>query len=142
MAYAVPQDLIDRYGSEAMRLLSDVGTPALGAPNVALMQTVLDDASALIDGYLVGRYALPLAVVPSALKVHCCGLARYMLMTRKPDERAMADQEAALAWLSQVAQSKIALMPPDQVPAAPGDGEVVFVGGQKIFGRDPLPGRY
>ncbi len=135
MPYATAQDLIDRFGVAELTQLTDIGEPRLKAVDSVVLATALVDASAMIDGYLVGRYALPLATPPETLRVHCAGIARYQLMRRSPDDRAKADFEAAFAFLGKVAEGKILLMAPDAAPAAPGIGLVSFNQGAKVFGR-------
>lgn len=136
MSYAQPTDLTERFGDKAMRLLSDITTPPAGMVNTDVLQRALDDASALIDGYLVGRYAVPLADAPAAMRVHCLGVARYLLMTANPDDRAKADFSAAMAWLGKVGSGQVSLLAPDSAPAPAGVGNVLFSPGQKVFGRE------
>lgn len=70
MSYATSADLLTRFGEgELLRLAM---TPS-GELDQATLQLALDDASALIDGYLAGRYPLPLTHVPSALVPICSG---------------------------------------------------------------------
>lgn len=137
MPYATPADMVASFGNAEMTALSDIGEPRLDAVDVDVLQRVLSDASALIDGYLAGRYRLPLHPVPAALRVHCSGVARYLLMTNAPDERAKADFKAAVSFLERVASGAIALLPPAETgQVAEGMGPVVFNTGSKVFGRE------
>ena len=65
MRYAETSDLILRYGEPELSILTDL--TGAGVVDTDKCNVVLDDASALIDGYLAGRYPLPLAHVPTAL---------------------------------------------------------------------------
>ena len=119
-----------------MRDLSDTGETRTGDVVTAVLDKAIADAGAMIDGYLMGRYQLPLNPQPAALSVHCRGMARYLLMTTAPDERAKADFAGALKYLQLVASGSISLLPPasaGQVPA--GLGPVVFDTGSKVFAR-------
>lgn len=135
MTYATAQDMVTAFGQAEMRDLTDLGNPRLDDVDSTMLNAKLVEATALIDGYLVGRYELPLATPPAALRVHCQGMARYLLMTNAPDERAKADMASAYSYLKQVSNGMIALLPPAQAPVPTGMGPVVFNTGAKVFGR-------
>jgi phage gp36-like protein len=134
--YATVQDAIDTMGEDELIRLTDVDAVPTGAVVAARVQRALDDASGLIDGYLVGRYVTPLATVPAVIKVHALGLARYLLQRVNPDERAKADFEAAMRYLEQVAKGSIALFPPSAPATTAGTGAVLFAPGSKVWGRE------
>lgn len=136
MPYATAQDMLDRCGRYELTQLTDLAEPRLGDVNLTVLGRALDDASAEIDGYLIGRLALPLAAPPALLKVFCCDIARYRLMTATPDERAADAYKAAIVYLTKVAAGTVQLVPPADIPAPVGVGEVAFDGGSKVFGRD------
>lgn len=136
MAYATPADFAMRFGADAARQLSDTGTPRLGAVNVAVLQTALDDASAEIDARLVGRMSLPLADPPDVLRVYCCDIARWRLMHGTHDERVEMAYKSALAFLGRVAAGDVLLQSPADTPAQAGVGAIAFELGSKAFGRD------
>ena len=99
MSYAVAADLLTRFGeAELLRLAM---TPS-GELDEAVLQLALDDASALIDGYLAGRYPLPLAHVPAALVPICADIARHRLYGEQAPEQIAKRYEAALAFLKSV----------------------------------------
>lgn len=137
MPYATTQDLLESFGSAEMQQLSDIEHPALESINQVVTERALTNASDLMDAYLMGRYALPLANPPAALRVHCCGVARYLLMTNNPDERAKSDYAGAMAFLKSVAAGTVALMPPAEAQVPQGIGPVMFSTGSKVFGRSP-----
>jgi phage gp36-like protein len=139
VTYATPQEMVAAFGFSEIRDLTDNGEPRLNDINQDVLAKALADASAMIDGYLVGRYQLPLASAPAVLGLYCRGVARYLLMTNQPDERAKGDFAAAVQYLQRVASGAIGLLPPaaaGQVPA--GIGPVVFETGQKVFAREDL----
>lgn len=140
MPYATQQDMLERFGADELRQLTDINEPRLDGVDAAVLGKALADAAALIDGYLVGRYPLPLQEPPAVLTVHCAGVARYLLMRYTPDERAKADFEAAMTYLNAVATGKIGLLPPASAPALEGIGTVVFNAGQKTFAREAAEG--
>lgn len=132
--------MIAAFGEREMIQLSDVGITRLDAVDEPVLETAISNAGKLIDGYLVGRYALPLATPVPALQMHCCGLARYLLMSNTPDERAKNDYSAAMKYLSGVASGTFALLPPSQAPSPAGLGPVSFNTGQKVFAREEADG--
>lgn len=138
MPYATVTDMQQRYGEAELRQLSDNASPRTGAVNVAVVQNALDDASAWIDSYLAGRYAVPItdAGALTVMRLHCCGEARFLLMTTHPDEVAIAAHAERAAFFGAIAKGQIALIAPTAVPLALGAGPVVFVPGAKVFGRD------
>ena len=106
MSYATSADLLTRFGEgELLRLAM---TPS-GELDQATLQLALDDASALIDGYLAGRYPLPLAHIPSALVPICADIARHRLYGEQAPEQIAKRNEAALAFLKSVGKGELAL---------------------------------
>lgn len=73
---------------------------------------VLGDASRVIDGYLGGRYDVPLVGVPagtlSILRPHCLAIAKAMFLERrfagKYDQGAAEARFASEKWLGMVAK--------------------------------------
>ena len=136
--YATQQDLIDRFGTPKLIQLTDINLPMTGALNAVVLDRALGDATAEIDGYLVGRMALPLASPPAVLKLHCCTIAIFRLLGSSVDENTRKDYEAVCAYLARVADGRILLTAPSDVPAMAGVGSVWFEGGQKVMGRDTI----
>lgn len=141
MSYATVTDLQDRLGEPRLVQLTDLADPGIGLVDTNVAQKALDDASAEIDGYLMGRYALPLAQPPAVLRVHCVSLAHYRLLGSNADEVTLADVKALRAWLAKVADGSVALFAPADAPAAAGVGDVVFATGDKVMGREAAVGR-
>jgi phage gp36-like protein len=115
------------FGDADMRILSDVDAVPTGAVVNARLLTALETASGEVDGYLVGRYALPLATVPQVVRTHVVCLARYHLMGARPDERAIADRKVALDYLKMVARGDVPLFAPSDVVAPSGGGDVAIM---------------
>ncbi len=106
MSYASVSDMVTRFGeAELLRLAM---TPA-GELDDAAITVALQDASALIDGYLAGRYPLPLAHVPTALVPICADIARHRLYGEQAPEQIGKRYEAALAFLKSVGKGELAL---------------------------------
>lgn len=137
MPYATRNDLELSFGTLEVQQLSDRMVPALGATNDAVLDAVLENASGMMNGYIVGRYPLPITDVNAlaALKPQCCAIARYMLMSNAADQQAKDMFTQAIAYLTNVGKGAIDLIAPADVPQPPGIGLVEFVTGDKVFGR-------
>lgn len=138
MGYATPADMQVRYGDVELRQLSDIGSPRTGLVVDAVLQRALDDATAWLNGYLVGRYALPIADASALarLNLDCAAEARYLLMTTQVDEAAQKAHDERVLFYRAVAKGDIALIAAVDVPAAAGVGPVLFAPGSKVFGRE------
>jgi len=128
--------MIDRLGTPRLVQLTDINTPMTGAVVSVVLDRALTDASDEIDGYLVGRMALPLASPPAILRVHCCTIAHYRLLGSGADDVTAEAYKSALAFLARVADGKCALQAPADVPAVVGIGPVLFDPGSKVMGRE------
>lgn len=138
MSYASRADMLVRYGDTELRQLTDIGSPRSGVIVDAVIDRALADASAWIDGYLVGRYALPItdATALAKLNLDCAAEARFLLQTTGIDEAAQKGHDERVAFFRAVAKGDIALIAAVNVPAAVGVGPVLFDRGNKVFGRD------
>lgn len=76
MAYATPDDLLQRYPERDLVQLTDESAQEFKRD---VAETHLEDASDEIDGYLEGRVVLPLAKVPRQLVRLCCEIAVYRM---------------------------------------------------------------
>lgn len=75
--YATVEDFVARIGEVEAVELTD--REEVGEINRMVLDTALSDSASQIDGYLSGRYSLPLMTVPQNLVRICCDLARYRL---------------------------------------------------------------
>lgn len=53
--------------------------------NTAIVQRAINSASELVDGYLRGRYTVPLDVTPTIIKDLVIDIARHWLYARRPE---------------------------------------------------------
>ena len=104
--YATLQDMQSRFGIDLLRVAAVPGTDT---PDEAVITQALADASSLIDGYLAGRYPLPLAHVPTALVPICCDTARHRLYGEQSPEQIGKRYDAALSFLKSVGKGELAL---------------------------------
>jgi phage gp36-like protein len=136
MTYATEQDLIDRYGEEELIQLTDRAN--VGAIDSAVLARAIADADAEIEGYLVGRYALPLASVPPLLARLACDIARYHLYDDAPLEQVRTRYEDARAHLKGIANGTVQLGLPASAGAAPVSGSPEVDAPDRVFSRDTL----
>lgn len=131
-AYATLTDL-RRLASEARLVdLTDRAEVATGTVDEAIVAQALEDASALIDGYLAGRYTLPLATVPPVLRQVCARLAYYGLHIEHVPEKVAEDRKADLRWLERVASGAVTLVT-DAGAEAPASADVRYVAPDRKF---------
>ena len=96
MAYCSIQDLIARFGETELVELTDEQN--LGVIDEEQIAQVISDVDGFIDGYLSGRYTLPLASIPASLTRAACHLVRYDLYD-DPPPHVQKRFDQALAWL-------------------------------------------
>lgn len=109
MPYVTLAQLIERYGEPALVAVTDVAEFATGVVNEAKVDRAIADADAVIDGYLVRKYALPLAEAQPLLVKIAGSLVFYDLHTFQPDEKIVNEQKLALAMLRDIAAGTVAL---------------------------------
>jgi phage gp36-like protein len=128
MVYAILGDLESRLTLARLLVIAGLDTDDDGiseTPDAVRIAAALSDASAEADVLLNARYALPLPVVPPALKNAVCDIAAYLLC----NETTVSDfikerRDNAVSLLKRVGEGKADLgIPEPQKPsAAGGDG--------------------
>ncbi len=133
--YATQQDLINRYGEDELLRLTD--RTGAGVVDAAVVEQALSDAAAQVDGYLAGRYRLPLATVPKVLTFLACDLARYSLYADVAPEHVTKRRDDAAKFLAAVGRGELSLGVSDQgETAAPADGAEMVTDGRTFSRRD------
>lgn len=136
MPYATQQNLIDRFGeTEILQLTDKDGDEVIDA---AVISQAIDDADAIIDGYLQSRYTLPLQSVPKNLVTYACDIARYRLYDDRATEQVTTRYKDALAFLRSISKGDITLgLDGDSEPTATTGGPQADAPG-RTFTRDKL----
>ena len=133
--YATIDDLKQHMAENQIADLSDDSVPA-AEMDAALVEHLLADASGIVDGWLAGRYAVPLAPpAPAMVRVATLDIARQMLFARRLGEVPAAVDSAykrTIAWLQAVARGTVRL---DGVTATPSLAGLT-PGNDRIFRRD------
>jgi len=130
--------MIDRFGHTEMVQVTNPETPGALEIDAAVLNQAFVAAGAEIDGYLQGRYALPLASVPLNLKFMACDIARYQLARGRVTELVEARYKTAVAYLKSVAEGKIKLSLDAQQQATPTTGGPAVDAPERTFSKDTL----
>lgn len=143
MRYCTRADVGKAIPEETLRQLSN-DDPAAMLPNEEVIEDGVRQGEELVDGYLRGRYNLPLDPVPTVLRDAVVFLTRYWLYQRRP-EGAIPDavkdsRKDTIKLLESIRDGVVSLgMPSGQ--AAPEPGEIKVRSRRQQFG-DELWGRY
>ena len=143
MSYATAQDVINRYPNRDLVQLTNED-PTATTVNTTPITQALDDASAEIDGYIEGRFTLPLNDPPAVLNRLATDIAMYRMQSLRPLhdlEDARKRYEDAVAMLEKVAAGELTLGLSVDGKEPPIAGQVETVEGPKrVFNRDKLKG--
>ena len=134
MPYATKQDMIDRFGEEELIQLTDRSNA--GVIDDQVLNRAIADADAEIDGYLGGRYALPLAIVPVSLGRIAADVTRYYLYEDAATDHVRQRYEDAVRFMRAVGEGKVSLGIDASGATAQQAGGASMTSGGRIFTRD------
>lgn len=109
MTYVTQQQLVNRFGAQLLLQLTDRAVPPAGQIDTAIVADAVRDAGAVIDGYLAGRYQLPLGDVPDLVGDLALSIAIYKLHPYAPDAKIQGDYDGAVRTLRDIATGVIRL---------------------------------
>jgi phage gp36-like protein len=109
MPYSTQAQLQIRYGVQLLTELSDRADVSSGLVDAALFTRVIADADALIDGYLGGRYQLPLAATPELVTDLSQRIAIYYAHANVASDKITKDYDIALKQLRDIASGLVKL---------------------------------
>lgn len=117
--------------------------PAAEQPNESVIEDGVRQAEELVDGYLRGRYVLPLDPVPTVLRDAVVYLTRHWLYQRRPEgvvpDAVKDSRKDTIKLLESIRDGVVTLgMPTGQ--AAPEPGEVRVRSRRKQFTDDVWKG--
>lgn len=108
MAYCTKDGLIDAFGFDEIRQLSDRDNT--GQIDGTAVERAIARAGAEIDPYLrAGGYSLPLPSTPQLVDSLALDIARYLLAGNFPTEQMRTRYEDAMRKLKLIADSKLDL---------------------------------
>ena len=110
--YLSPEELLAFMpGKSVAQLTND--DPKAEKADMAKVQEAVRAAEELADGYLRGRYALPLSTVPTLLRDVVRTIARFKLYERRPESKmpdtVLETYKAAVKTLEQIRSGHITL---------------------------------
>lgn len=140
MSYATLDLLTDRFGEQLLIQLTDRAAPATGAVVAGVVDRALADTDAVIDGFLLGRYALPLADVPPLLVDLALAIAIYKLHIYQPEAKIEQDYKDALTTLDRIGRGVVKLPVDGVEPEGSGAAGVETVDRARPFTEDNLRG--
>jgi phage gp36-like protein len=140
MTYATTEQLEDRFGTRLILDLTDRADPPSGEINAAVVSRALVDTDALIDGYLKGRYVLPLAETPPLVVDLALTVAIYKLHTFSPDPKIEEDYKMALRSLEAIGKGNIRLPVAGVEPKDNGGGGARVTDRERPFSADTMKG--
>lgn len=140
MSYASLEQLIDRFGERTLVQLTDRAEVATGAIDAGVVERALGDTDAVIDGYLAGRYQLPIVGAPPLLVDIALTIAIYKLHPFAPDQKIEKDYEGALRALRDLSSGAMRLDVAGVEPASSGASGVEFTDRERPLTPENLKG--
>lgn len=140
MAYATIDQLTDRYGERLLIQVTDRSTPPSSVIDPAVVDRALADTDATIDGYLAGRYALPLTATPPLLADLAQAIAIYKLHPFAPDPKIEQDYKDAIGALDRLSRGVIRLPIAGIEPTSSGAAGVETIDRERDMTPDNLRG--
>ncbi|WP_054007883.1 gp436 family protein [Cypionkella psychrotolerans] len=140
MTYATQQQMTDRYGAAQLVMLTDRAAVASGSIDAAVVARALSDSDAVIDGYLGGRYTLPLVSVPPLISDLAQSIAYWKLHISEPDPKTRTDYESALKMLKDIATGTIRILAAGVEPASSGTSGVQVTDRERPFTEETMKG--
>lgn len=137
MAYCSEAELQARFGAVEVADLLDRDNS--GAADTNALSSAQADADALVDGYLAGRYVVPLETVPALILGISANLVRYILWGNNAPDEIRKRYEDSIARLKDIAAGKLNI--PTEVLAASSDASgVEYYADDRVFTSDSLAG--
>jgi phage gp36-like protein len=138
MTYATQADLETRFKQQELIELTDEA--GIGEIDAAAVAVALADTDAEINGYLAGRYSLPLTQTSPELVRLACDIARYRLYDIKATEQVKARYDDAVRKLIAVSTGKASLGIDQASEPVVATGSVKFSAPARVFNDDSLSG--
>jgi phage gp36-like protein len=116
MPYLTVQDYVRRYGEQETATFTNetrVGPGVVGTVDEPKVEEAINDATDVVNGYVMTRYALPLPSTPRLVASWVAQLAREFLSRRKPSDAITDAADRVRSQLKDLAARKIDLPVPE-----------------------------
>lgn len=140
MTYATIEQLKDRYSERMLIELTDRGEVARLAIDTDIVDRVLEDTDAVIDGYLAARYALPLVDVPPLIRDLAQTIAIYKLHAFGAPDHVAEDHRLALRTLQDIAKGAVRIPAAGAEPSSSGGSGARMTDRERPLTADNLKG--
>jgi len=144
MRYCTLEDLTLAIPARTLAQLSNDTAPAT-EPNLPVIERAVAHAEEVIDGYLRGRYELPLAAVPTVVRELAVSISRHWLYARRPEGKedlppaVVRAYKAAMEMLTAIQKGALTIGVAATQAAQPEPAKMrVARAGRRRFGADVL----
>ncbi|WP_273152838.1 gp436 family protein [Methylophaga thiooxydans] len=107
MPYCTQQDLVTRYGEDELIQLTDKQNT--GQLDTDVINLAIADSDSMIDGYLGGRYSLPIEPLPRSLVRIACEITRYYLYENLAPDEVKDRYNEAVKSLKSIARGELSI---------------------------------
>lgn len=136
MAYCTRDDLESRFGTIEIADLLDQDNN--GNEDGQRLDSAIADAGALVDGYIAGRYAVPLETTPALIKDVACDVTRYKLWRNRAPEEVQKRYDQAISTLRDISRGVISLPPGTVPPQTVSETGFEYESNERVFTPDSL----
>lgn len=110
--YATIDDMIARFGRVEVTRLSQTEDRVTDEIDKTKVERAIGDATAIVDGYLRGRYQVPVTNPPADLIRATCIIARYDMAKSDcsdPTDQMQKDYDDVMKWLGEIQKGIVKL---------------------------------
>lgn len=133
--YVSAHEMVERFGEDELILLSNRHDLSATSVNYSVLSRAINDANGVVDGYISGRYTIPVKQVPPILVRITCDIARYYLYDDAVTDRVQQNYDDAIEFLKNAAKGLVSLGV-DADGVKPGtNNEVEINSGGRIMSR-------
>lgn len=140
MPYTSLEQLIDRFGEGMLVSLTDRGDVATDTIDTDVIDRVLADTDAQIDGYLGARYKLPLTATPAIVADLAQVIAVWKLHRFDPPQKVKDDYDDARNTLKFISMGTIVLDLDGVTPEGSGASGVQITDRERPFTAKNMKG--
>lgn len=141
--YATVDDMVGRFGRVEVTRLSQIEDRETTEIDEEKVARAIGDATAIVDGYLRGRYQVPVINPHADLIRATCILARYDLAKSDrsdPTDQMQKDYDDVIRWLTDVQKGIVKLAAKTANEQINNSGVARFEDRSAIFSPDSLRG--